>query len=720
MQSKGWIWQACLLLAVSLIFSTNMPLSQAFSQTETAPQEKAEPQSDESEDAPDESDEEDDQESSGKDKQKEDGEEKSDDKKDDEQDEDEDEDEDDEDGDEDDEDGDEDEEDEDGSEDLSEAFLLKFDARTTTDLDKIVTLCESALKKGLDENESEQASYLASESLLRFAEGMAQRVFATPRDRRWQAYRAQAMPRLRKAVEFNKSNVESFVLLAKFEAMDPQSRASALKNIEKAIELSVDDRRQLSDALVIRARLKEDKEATLADLNQAIEYNPANIEAYELRAWALLSDKKVAEAMEDFEHWFDAQPKNFAARVIVADRLRASGELFDADLQEKVLGILNEAAEIDPESAIPGTLKAQIFLRQKEIEKAIEAASQSIKLDKRRPVAYRIRAAAYAEKGDLDAALEDANKLVKLDLMAGYQLRSQLLIQKGEYAKAIDDISAMSAADPRNEGMLQQLARLYSADLRPEESIKIYSRLLRNNLLPEDGDQPAAVRRVIMAKRADLLSNRADARLATGEHAKAIADYEEALELTDELLASLPESMSPKPTRDNGLLNNFAWLLSTTPEDDLRDGNRAVKLATESAELTDFEQPHILSTVAAAYAETGDFKSAIEWINKGLEANKAAGAKEGANQEGIKRQKKSLLDELEFYKEEKPWREQMDPEEEREKAKAEKEAKKKESSKDDEPADDSDDDEDKSADDEKEDEPSGEEEASEEDISKEE
>ena len=152
----------------------------------------------------------------------------------------------------------------------------------------------------------------------------------------------------------------------------------------------------------------------------------------------------------------------------------------------------------------------------------------------------------------------------------------------------------------------------------------------------------------------------------------------------------------------------------------MRDGNRAVKLATESAELTDFEQPHILSTVAAAYAETGDFKSAIEWINKGLEANKAAGAKEGANQEGIKRQKKSLLDELEFYKEEKPWREQMDPEEEREKAKAEKEAKKKESSKDDEPADDSDDDEDKSADDEKEDEPSGEEEASEEDISKEE
>ena len=662
MQSKGWIWQACLLLTVSFIFSTSLPLSQAYCQTETTPQEKAEPKSDESEDTPDESGDEDEQEeSSGNDKQKQDGDEKSDDQKD--------------------EDSDDEESDENGSEDLSEAFLLKLDARTTSDLDKIVRLCESAIKKGLDEDETEQANYLASESLLRFAEGMARRTFATPQDRRWKAYRAQAIPRLRKAVEFNESNVAAFILLAKFQATTSQGKADALKNIEKAIELSVDDRAQLSDALVIRAQLKEDKEAALADLNQAIKHNPANIQAHELRAWELLNDNKAAEAMEDFKFWFEAQPENFAARIIVAGRLRGSGELFDADMQEKVLDILDEAAEIDPKSAIPGTLKAQIFLQQKDFDKAIEAASQSIDLDKRQPVVYRIRAAALAEKGDLDGAIKDATKLMKLDLMEGYQLRSQLFVQQGEYAKAIDDISAMSAADPKNEGMKLQLAILYNADLRPEKSIKIYSSLLRNNLLPEEGEQPAAVRRVIMAKRVDLLNNRADARLSAGEHAKAIADYEETLELFDELVASLPEKA--KPTRDSGLLNNFAWLLSTSPEDDLRDGKRAIKLATESAELTDFEQAHILSTVAAAYAETGDFKSAIEWINKGLEANKVAGAKEDANQEGIKRQEKSLLAELKSYKEEKPWREQLDPEEEREKAKAEKEAQKKESSKED-------------------------------------
>ena len=45
------------------------------------------------------------------------------------------------------------------SEDLSEAFMLKIGARTTSDLDKIVKLCESALKKGLDKSETEQAKF---------------------------------------------------------------------------------------------------------------------------------------------------------------------------------------------------------------------------------------------------------------------------------------------------------------------------------------------------------------------------------------------------------------------------------------------------------------------------------------------------------------------------------------------------------------------------------
>ena len=364
--------------------------------------------------------------------------------------------------------------------------------------------------------------------------------------------------------------------------------------------------------------------------------------------------------------------------------MRATGDLFDDDVQKKVIEILDEAAEIDPESGLPDGIKAQIFLQQEELDKAIAAATKSIDLDKRRPAAYSIRAAALAEKGDLEAALEDADRLMKIDLMAGYQLRSQLFIQLSEYAKAIKDLQAMSAADPGNERLLQQLALLHNADLQPEESIKIYSSLLSESVVPDDGDQPDAVRRVMMAKRADLLGKRGDARLSTGEHSKAVADYKEALSLIDQLLEMYPETASGKPPRDSGLLNNYAWLLSTSPEEDVRDGELAIELATEAAEITEFEQAHILSTVAAGYAEAGDFESAIKWIKKGLKANKVAGKQDGAIEEGIKQQEKSLKAELEAYqKNGEAWRELMDPDEERAKA----EAKKKKKSDDDDDAD---------------------------------
>jgi tetratricopeptide (TPR) repeat protein len=58
-------------------------------------------------------------------------------------------------------------------------------------------------------------------------------------------------------------------------------------------------------------------------------------------------------------------------------------------------------------------------------------------------------------------------------------------------------------------------------------------------------------------------------------------------------------------------LNQLAWILSTSPNFKLRDGKKAVELAERASELTQNKRPDVLTTLAAAYAEIGQFEKAI-------------------------------------------------------------------------------------------------------------
>lgn len=63
-------------------------------------------------------------------------------------------------------------------------------------------------------------------------------------------------------------------------------------------------------------------------------------------------------------------------------------------------------------------------------------------------------------------------------------------------------------------------------------------------------------------------------------------------------------------------LNQLAWILATNPDSKLRDGKRAVELALRACKLTENKQADALTTLAAAYAEAGDFPSAIATAQK--------------------------------------------------------------------------------------------------------
>ena len=78
-----------------------------------------------------------------------------------------------------------------------------------------------------------------------------------------------------------------------------------------------------------------------------------------------------------------------------------------------------------------------------------------------------------------------------------------------------------------------------------------------------------------------------------------------------ETLTEWREAVRLQPT-DIGSVSQLASLLATCPETSIRNGDEAVYLARWAVELSKGRKPTVLGTLAAAYAEAGQFSKAIE------------------------------------------------------------------------------------------------------------
>jgi Flp pilus assembly protein TadD len=65
-------------------------------------------------------------------------------------------------------------------------------------------------------------------------------------------------------------------------------------------------------------------------------------------------------------------------------------------------------------------------------------------------------------------------------------------------------------------------------------------------------------------------------------------------------------------------LNQLAFVLATCPIAEVRDGKSAVEFAIRAVELSAGREPIFLNTLAAAYAEAGQFQKAVETAERAL------------------------------------------------------------------------------------------------------
>ena len=269
---------------------------------------------------------------------------------------------------------------------------------------------------------------------------------------------------------------------------------------------------------------------------------------------------------------------------------RASGDY------EIAIGKATHAIQMNPTSANLYKLRAMIYVSNSKFEEGISDCDEAIRLDPNNLSSYNLRGYAYFHLSQYNKAIRDYTKGIQLttNLTANdefnnwtYFLRGNAYALKGNLAKAISDYNHAVELGVTNADIYFQLGTAYGRWGEYEKAIAEFSKSVEHN-----GAYSTA------------FASRGLAYSYIGNYTQGIADCEKAVRL------------NPGDLEAN---NNLAWLLSIAPDAKLRDGKRALGYAQKACGLTDWKYAPTLGTLAAAYAETGNFDAALKWERKSIE-----------------------------------------------------------------------------------------------------
>lgn len=200
------------------------------------------------------------------------------------------------------------------------------------------------------------------------------------------------------------------------------------------------------------------------------------------------------------------------------------------------------------------------------------------------------------------------------------------LAERGQLEEALQHFQTSLELNPKNAAAELNLAKGLTLLGRFPEAEAHYSQAI--TLKPEDAatllsygqalaENQQLLRAAAVLKKAVALKPTEQTRLLLAAVLTALGRLEETAEEYQRVLASNPDCIEA--------LNNLAWIRATATNPLERNGSEALRLAKKACMLTAQQQPVMLSTLAAAFAETGDFSNAVATAQAAIQIANAQG-----------------------------------------------------------------------------------------------
>ncbi len=319
-----------------------------------------------------------------------------------------------------------------------------------------------------------------------------------------------------------------------------------------------------------------------------------NFVAYNSLGFYFSAQREADEAKRYFRAALAVNPACQFAWEGLASVLIEQGKLDEA------ISDCQAALQLNPGMAEAHSTLGLALMKQGKTNEAVGQYSEAIRLRPDFAPAHYNLANALATQGQIEQARKHYQESLRSDPSSPdtHNNLAYMLAREGKLDQAVSQFKAALALRPALWNAHYGLADALDKQRKYDAAAKEFSEVLR--LKPDHAQ--AHYRLAVTLNR-------------TGKIIEAIQHYRETLR-------RLPD-FAPA-------LDRLAWILATSSNPQLRDGAQAVELAERACKVTEYKQPIMVGTLAAAYAEAGRFPEAVNLAEKAHSLAQALGQKEFA------------------------------------------------------------------------------------------